>query len=88
MIPVIRSPRVGLGIASRKVRSLVEEAGPKTDVFPRSAILLSGGPDSTILAYLLKKHGFSFEAYTVSLEVPQFPTDDSAFMKFFDVRAK
>ena len=58
--------------AKRKISSLIErsiiERAQNTGKF---GILFSGGVDSTLIAFLCKKHGFNFTCFTIGLENSQ-----------------
>src|SRR3989338_10357558 len=58
--------------AKRKISSLIEnsviERAQNTGKF---GILFSGGVDSTLIAFLCKKHGFGFTCFTIGLENSQ-----------------
>jgi asparagine synthetase B (glutamine-hydrolysing) len=85
-VPMVRS-REGLANASDKLRKLVQDAIVSRTCEGRVALLLSGGADSTILGYVLREAGAKIEAYTVSLESPQFPVKHSEFDLFAARRA-
>jgi asparagine synthetase B (glutamine-hydrolysing) len=53
--------------AAKTVRHLLEDAVTSRIVPGKVALLLSGGLDSTALAYLLKRNSVPFEAYTLSM---------------------
>ena len=77
-IPV-RKSAASFATACKKVRALMDEAIEQRRVSGKSGLLLSGGVDSTILAYLLKTHNVPFEAYTVSLRKPMLPVKGDGF---------
>jgi asparagine synthase (glutamine-hydrolysing) len=77
-----RRSRHSFATATSKVRRLVAEAVRARILPGRSAVLLSGGVDSTILAYLLKAQGVRYEAFTFSLSEPLFPVEDGDFDLF------
>jgi asparagine synthetase B (glutamine-hydrolysing) len=85
-VPMVRS-RARLTDTSGKLRKLVQEAIASRTCEGKGALLLSGGADSTILGYVLREAGAKIEAYTVSLESPQFPVSDSEFDLFGARRA-
>jgi len=80
-VPMVRS-RAGLSSTCGRLRKLVQEAVSSRICEGKTALLLSGGADSTILGYVLREAGATIEAYTVSLESPQFPVKDSEFDLF------
>jgi asparagine synthetase B (glutamine-hydrolysing) len=85
-VPIVRS-RAGFSNTSDKLRRLVQEAIASRTCEGKAALLLSGGADSTILGYVLRETGVRIEAYTVSLDSPQFPVEDSDFDLFAARRA-
>jgi len=85
-VPMVRS-REELPLASKKLRKLIQEAIASRTCQGKAALLLSGGADSTILGYVLREAGVRIEAYTVSLESPQFPVKDFEFDLFAARRA-
>src|SRR3989338_10260506 len=58
--------------AKRKISSLIENSIIKrAQNLNKFGILFSGGVDSTIIAFLCKKHGFNFTCFTIGLENSQ-----------------
>ena len=58
--------------AKRKIRKLIENSIIKrAQNLNKFGILFSGGVDSTLIAFLCKKHGFNFTCFTIGLENSQ-----------------
>src|SRR3989338_11694388 len=58
--------------AKRKLSNLIEEAViERAQNIKKFGILFSGGVDSTLIAFLCKKHNFNFTCFTIGLENSQ-----------------
>jgi len=58
--------------AKRKLSNLIEKAViERAKDIKKFGILFSGGVDSTLIAFLCKKHGFDFTCFTIGLENSQ-----------------
>ncbi|MCH8906522.1 MAG: 7-cyano-7-deazaguanine synthase, partial [Candidatus Heimdallarchaeota archaeon] len=58
--------------AKRKLKDLIEKAvTTRANNLGKFGILFSGGVDSTLIAFLCKKHNFDFTCFTIGLENSQ-----------------
>ena len=57
--------------SKRKLKDLIEKAVTTRAPTKKFGILFSGGVDSTLIAFLCKKHNFDFTCFTVGLENSQ-----------------